>query len=163
MAVAAGDGFKSNALECLYCCQLRLLAAHLESGYLAVRSNLKRVAEDSRHTELLHERTSKLGECIGNNDHLGDGPQLVEELLRAGHGVDLCDGVLDLLQTKAVLLEDTKAPLHQLVVIRLVTGGALQLRDSACFCECDPDFGYQYALEIKAGNIHGHCFFLRSV
>ena len=47
------------------------------------------------------------------------------------------------------------------LAIRLVAGGALELGDSARLSECDPDLGNQYALEVKTGDIHGHCVFLR--
>ncbi len=53
-----------------------------------------------------------------------------------------------------MLFEDRQTVLHQLIVIRLVAGGLPQLRDSARLRECNPDLRYQYAFQIKTGNIH---------
>ena len=44
--------------------------------------------------------------------------------------------------------------MHELVVIRLVSGRARKLRDTGLFRELDPNLGYQNALHIKTDNVH---------
>ena len=55
-----------------------------------------------------------------------------------------------------MLLQNTKSPVHQLIIIRLITGCSLKLRDSACLCKCDPDLRYQYTFYVQTCNIHFH-------
>ena len=71
-----------------------------------------------------------------------------------GEGIDLCDNLLNFFQSKTMLLQNPKSPVHQLIIIRLITGSFLQLRDAAGLCKCDPDLRHQNALYIKTSDIH---------
>ena len=130
-AVAAGDGVIADGLQGLHRGELGLLTAHLVAGDLAVLRHLQGVAEDGGPAQLFHQRLGKFLKGIAQNNHLGGGPQLVQKRLGAGQRINLGDGVLDLLEPQAVLLQDAQPPGHQLVVIRLIPGGAPQLRNAA--------------------------------
>ena len=54
----------------------------------------------------------------------------------------------------AVLLEDAQTPLHQLVVIRLVAGGALEHGQTAFLCEGYPNFRDEDAFHIQTYYVH---------
>ena len=131
-----------------------MLAAHLVVGDLAVFVHNQFVAENGGPTQLLHQGLCELGEGVGDDDHLGDGAQFVQELAGAGHGIDGGDGVLDLLQTQAVLFQDVQTELHELVVVGFVAGGAGEFGDAGCLGEFDPDFGNQYSFEVQAYDVH---------
>ena len=154
MTVSTCDGFISDRLQRLNRGVLRLLNSHLIAGDLAVLSYLEGVAEDGGHTEFFHKRSRKLGKGIGKDDDLAAASQLVKELLGAGHGVYLGDSLLDLFKTETVLLEDTDAVLHELIVIGLVPCGPLELGDAACFRKSDPDLGDKDSFKVETGDIH---------
>ena len=82
-------------------------------------------------TKVGHQGLGEFLKGIAQNNHLCGGPQLVQKRLGAGQRINLGDGVLDLLEPQAVLLQDAQPPGHQLVVIRLIPGGAPQLRNAA--------------------------------
>jgi len=44
------------------------------------------VTYEGRHAEMAHQRPAELFECVGQNDHLGDRSQLVEEFSGAVEG-----------------------------------------------------------------------------
>ena len=154
VAVSGGDGLIAHGLQGLHRGELGLLAAHLEAGDFPVGSHLQAVAEDGGPAQLFHQGLCKLLKGVAEDDHLGHGAQLIQKLLGPGQGVDLGDGGLDLLQTQSVLLQDAQTPAHELVVVGLIPGGALELRDAALFRKGDPDFGDQNALHIQTYDIH---------
>ena len=127
---------------------------HLKAGDGAVFGHFQCVAEEGRPAELFHQGCCKLGKGVADQDDLGEGAELIQELSCAGERLDLCDGILDLFEAETVLLQDAKSPIHQLVVVRLITRRAFQLGDPAGFRKCDPDLGNQYAFYIKTSYIH---------
>ena len=154
VAVPGGDGLEADALQGLHRGQLALLHADAVVVDHPVFPDLQLVAEDRRPAELLHQGRSELREGIGEDERLGLAAQGVQELLRAGHGIDRGDRGLDVLQAQAMLPQDAEAPLHQLVIVRLVPCGALQLRDAAGLGKSDPDLRNQDAFKIQTYNIH---------
>ena len=76
---------------------------------------------------------------IAEDDHLRSPAQRVQKRLCAGQRVDGGNGLLDLLQSKTVLFQNTQAPAHELVIVRLVPGRPLELRDPAGLRKGDPD------------------------
>ena len=153
-AVAGGDRLIADGLQRADGRELRLLAAHLVAEDLAVRRDLERVAQQRRIAELLHQRHRELLERVAEDHDLRLAAQRVEKLLRAGHGVDLGDRLLNLLELQAVLFQDGDAVAHELIIVRLVAGGAAQLGDAARLGEGDPDFRDQNALHIQTNNVH---------
>ena len=143
-----------DRLESLDCGQLRVFATHLESCDLAVRSNFQRVAENGGIAQLLHQRACKLGEGITDDDDLCQFPQFVQKCLCTLQRFDLRNGFLNLFQSQTVFLQDSQPPMHQLVIIRFISGGTFQFGDTAFFCERDPDLRYQYTFQVQANNIH---------
>ena len=153
-AVAGGDGLIAHGLEGPDGGELRLLASEAEVRDLAAGGDHQLVAEQRRPAELLHQGLGKLGAGVAQNDGLGDGSELIQKLLRARQGVDGGDHVLDLLEAEAVFLQNAETPAHELVVIGFIACGAAKLGDAACLRKGDPDLGDQYALQIKACDIH---------
>ena len=131
-----------------------MLDAHLEARDFTALRDLKRVAEYRRIAELFHERRRELRERVTQNHDLGKAPELVEELLCARHRINRRDGLLNLLEPEAVLLQNVNAVAHQLVVVRLVPCCAAKFRDARSLRKRNPDFGNQHALQIQANNIH---------
>ena len=103
-AVAGGNGLKAAALQRADGGELGLLTSEVIAGDRAVVGDDQLVAEDRGVSEFLHQGLGELGEGIAQDDRLSKGTQLIHELLRPGHRVDRGDGILDLLQTQAVLL-----------------------------------------------------------
>ena len=157
VAVPAGDGLIADGLQRLHRGQLGLRAAHPKAGDLPAGGHLQGVAEEGGPAQLFHQGLGKLLEGVAEDDDLGEGAKLVQERLGPGQGVDFGDGGLNLFQAQAVLLQDGQPVLHQLVVVRLVPGGALQLRDAAGVGKGDPDLRHQHAFHIQTYEIHGGC------
>ena len=139
VAVPAGDRLKADGLKCLHRRILGLLDPHLKSRDLPVRSDLQGIAEDRRPAKLLHQRLRKLRKRITDNDDLTKLTKLIQELLRTRKRIDLLDGLLDLLQSQSMFLQDPDSPAHQLIIIRLVPRRPLKLRDPAGLRKRDPD------------------------
>ena len=154
MGVAGGDGLHAAGVQRAHRGELGLGAAHGEVGDGAVFGDDELVAEQRRPAELLHEGLGELLEGIGDDDDLGEAAQLVQECAGAGYGVDLRDGRLHIGQAQPVLGQNIEAPLHELVVVGLVAGGALKLGDAGFLGEGDPDFGNQHAFQIEAYDVH---------
>ena len=154
MAVPGGDGLVAHGLQGPDGGELGLGAAHPEARDLAALRHLQGVAEDGGPVQLLHKGLRELLKGVAEDDGLGLLAQGIQEVLGARQGIDPGDGRLDLPQAQAALFQDAQAPAHQLVVIRLVPGGALELRDAALLGEGDPDLGHQDTLHIKADNVH---------
>ena len=114
------------------------------------KENFQSIAEKRGHAQLLHKGIGELREGIAQDDHLGDVPQVVQELFRPGQRVDLRDGFLYLLKAQSVLLKRFDAEIHQLAVIRFVARGAGQLRNAGLFRKCDPYFRDDHAFHIEA-------------
>lgn len=159
-AVTGGDGLEAAGLQGLHRGQLRLGAAHPEAGDLAGGGHLQGVAEQGGPVQLLHQGLGELLKGVAEDDHLGLLPQGIQELPGTGQGVDGGDDLLDLLQSQAVLLQNAQPPVHQLVVIRLIPGGALQLRNPAGLCKGDPDLRDQHAFHIQTDCVHFETPFL---
>jgi len=53
-----------------------------------------------------------------------------------------------------LLAQQLEAELHQLVVIRLVAGGALEFGNAGTLGKFDPDFRNQNAFKIKTNDLH---------
>ena len=153
-AVADGDGLIADGLERTHGGELRVLDSQAEAVDHAVVPDGQLVAEERRPAELFHQRASKLGEGIADDDRLLGAAQLVQELLCPRKRVDLRDGLLDLLQAESLLPKDAKTPVHELGVVRFVPGGAPQLGNPADLRECDPDFRHQNAFQVKTNHIH---------
>ena len=105
-------------------------------------------------------RLGELLEGVAEDHRLSLCPQCVQKRFGAGHGVDLCNHILNFLQPQPMLLQNAQPPAHQLVIIRLVAGGAAQLRDAALLGKGDPYLGDKYSLHVKAYNVHFGCSFL---
>ncbi len=63
------------------------------------------MTEKGRPVELSHERLGELLEGVGQDDHLGEGAEFVEEFLRAGQGGERADDLLDVGQFQIVLVQ----------------------------------------------------------
>lgn len=159
-AVPGGDGLEAAGLQGLHGGQLGLGAAHLEAGDLPAGGHLQGVAEQGGPVQLLHQGLGELLEGVAEDDDLGLLPQGVQKFPGAGQGVDGGDGGLDLLQAQAVLLQHAQPPVHQLVIVGLVPGGALQFRDAAGLGKRDPNLGDQHALHIQTDYVHSNAPFL---
>ena len=154
VAVAGGDGLKADTLQGFDGGQLALFHPDAVTGDHTVFPDLQLVAEDGGPAQFLHQGRSKLGKGVGQNDRLGFAAQGVQEFLRAGHGIDGGNGVLNILQAQAVLPQDAQPPFHQLVIVRLVPGGAFQFGDAAGLGKGDPDLRHQHPFKVKTYNIH---------
>ena len=115
--------------------------AHVPEGrrvfsQLTVLENLKMGAYTRKDKNEIAETLEKVYKHFPRLEESGNA------FLGTGQGIDGGDGGLNFLQTQTVLLQDAQTPLHQLVVVRLVTGGFLQFRNTGFFCECNPDFRY---------------------
>ena len=100
------------------------------SDNLSVRTDDQGVAEKSGPAELFHQGHGKLREGVADNDSLCYASQLIEELKRAGQRIDLCDRLLNLGKSKAVLTKDAPAECHQFFIIRFIAGRSCEFRDS---------------------------------
>ena len=147
-AVPGGDGVIADGLKAPHRGQLGLGTAHPEAGDLTAVRHLQGIAEDGGPAQLLHQGLGKLLKGVAEDDDLGLLPKGVQKLLGSGERVDLGDGVLDLPNPKAMLLQNAQTPVHQLVIIGLIPGGALQFGDSAGLGEGDPDLRDQDALHV---------------
>ena len=154
IAVAAGDGLVSNGLQCLDRGQLGLLYPHFVAGDLPVLRHLQGVAENGGPAQLFHQGLGELLKGVAQDDHLGDGAQLVQKRLSTGERIDLCNRLLDFPESQAVFLQNSQAPFHQFVVIRLVPGRPPQFRNSAGLRECNPNLRHQNAFHVQAYNVH---------
>ncbi len=103
IGIAACDRFESDRLQCFDRGELRLLDSHLKAGDLSVVCDFQGVAEQGRIAEFFHQRCGKLREGVADQDHLGEGAQLVEELSCARQWIDLLNRSLNLFQSQAVL------------------------------------------------------------
>ena len=148
MAVAGGDGLEAAGLQRLDRRELGVLTAHVVTGDLTVLRDDELVAEEGRIAEFRDQRTGELGEGVGQDDDLGLFAERVEELLRAFEGLDGGDDLLDLFQAETVLFQQVDAVFHELVVVRLIAGGALELGDAGGLRERDPDLRDDDALHI---------------
>ena len=131
-----------------------MLNAHAEARNLTVLRDFERIAENGRIAELLHEGRRELREGVAQNDDLREAAELIEKLFCARHRVYGRNGVLNLLKSQAVLLQNIDAVAHQLIVIRLISGGTLELRNARRLRKCNPDLRNQYTFKIQANNIH---------
>ena len=154
VGISACDSLKSHGLQCLHSCQLRFLTAHLKACDLSVLCYFQGITEKCRPSKLLHQRSCKLCKGITDQYHLGKRSQLIQKFLCSRKGIDLCNSLLDLFQSQTMFFQNSKSPVHQLIIIRLITGCSLELRDSACLCKCDPDLRYQYTFYVQTCNIH---------
>ena len=50
--------------------------------------------------------------------------------------------------------ENAQSPLHQLIIIRFVTGRPLQLGNPTRLSECNPYLRYKYSFKVQANDIH---------
>ncbi len=148
MAVAGGDGLEPAGLQRFDCRELGVFAAHLVTGDLTVLRDDEFVAEERRVPEFRDQRTGKLGEGIRQDDDLGLFPKRVEELFGAFERLDGGDDLLDLFETETVLLQKVDAVLHELVVVRLVAGRALEFGNAGGLRERDPDLRDDNALHV---------------
>ena len=155
MAVARRHDLHAHLVEGAHTGELGLLAAHAVAGDHAVCVDVEGVADDGGHAELLDEGHGELLEGVAQDDDLRERAQLVEELAGAGQRLERGDDLLDVLDPQAVLAQDVDAVLHELVVVGLVAGGALELGDASSLGELDPDLGREHAFHIQAGDVHG--------
>ena len=68
-----------------------------------VRCDFQRIAEQGRIAELFHQRCGKLREGVADQDHLGEGAQLVKELFCTRQRINFFNRSLNFFQSKAVL------------------------------------------------------------
>ena len=94
-------------------------------------------------------------ESVGEDDDLVVLAQLVEESAGAFHRPHFADHLLDVRQAQLVLAQQVEAEAHQLVVVRLVAGGAHQFGNARALGKFDPDFGDEYPFEVKTDDLHG--------
>src|ERR1035441_9497129 len=78
---------------------------------------------------LAQEGGGKFFKGVGEDDDLGEGAEPAQEIERAVQRFQGGDGVLDVGQFEAVLVEDLEAAEHEFVVVRLVAGGAAEFGD----------------------------------
>ena len=162
VAVAAGNGVIAHGLQRLDGGELGVRAPHDVACDVPVLIHLQCVAQQGGVSQLLHQGHAELIEGVAEDHHLRHAAQLIQKFLRTGQGVDLGDDVLDLPQLHALFPQQVDAPAHQLVVVRLVPGGAAQLGDAALLGKGDPDLGDEDALHIQTDNVHKSGSFLTS-
>ena len=107
--------------------------ADLLTGYEVIKTYH---AED----EMFHKFSKTAKRLDSNKEHFSS-------LMASVYG-------LTTLSSVAVQFQNVNAPAHQLVIVRLVTGGAPQLRDTALLCEGDPDLRHQHPLHIQTNDVH---------
>ena len=70
IGVSAGNGLKADGLQSLHRRELGLLHPHFVTGDLAIFRHFKRITEQRRPAQLLHQRSGKLRKSITDKDHL---------------------------------------------------------------------------------------------
>lgn len=152
--VASSDNAVVQALEGDDRLTLGILLAQLVADHTIILVGDQAVAQQSRETELTHQRLGELVEGVGENHHLKTFTQPVDELHCAIERLQGSDHVLNVLQLQAVLIENAQALLHQHVVIGDVAGGRLERLDAGFFRKGDPDFRDQYAFQVETRDFH---------
>ena len=123
-------------------------------GDLSVRRHDQFVAEQGGPSEFFHERFGKLRESITDNNCLCHAAKLIQKLQGSGQGVDFGDGLLDLRKAKSMFMQYASAKGHQFIIIRLIPGCPSQFRNSRHLRKGDPDFRYQYTLQVQTHDMH---------
>src|SRR6266540_466538 len=149
IGVPRGDYMEVEALQCEHRRTLLFGQAQAVIDDPAVRREFQGVAENGRVVELPHQGRGELFECVRQDDHLEARPEPCQEVLRAVERRHRGDHVLDILQGKLALIQDLEAPLHEHIVVRLVSRCQAQLGDLCLLGHADPDLGHEDALQIK--------------
>jgi hypothetical protein len=155
VGISGCDHLEVELLEATHRLTLLIRHAQMVIHEAAGVVGFQAVAEQGRPAELPHQRVGELVEGVGQDHHLVVLAQRVEETARTVHRPHRGDDLLDLRQAQAVLGKDAEAVLHQRVVVRLVTGGTTERRDTGAFGEFDPDFGNEDTFEIETDDFHG--------
>ena len=136
---------------------MRLLVglAQLVVGHKALGVDHQLVAEQGGPAQLAHHRIGKFVEGVRQDDDLEAAAQVIEKILGADHRRHAADHRLDVGQLQAMLPEQPQPVTHQLVVVGLVAGGALEFGNAGALGERYPDFRDQHAFKIEANNLHG--------
>ena len=121
IAVSCSDGIESHGLKMSYGRELGMLASHSESCDLTILPYYKLVAEDGGHSEFFHKRCGELCEGVADDYSLSRVSESVHEFLCSGKRIYPSDGLLDLLEPKAVLLKDAHPVFHEFVIVRLIS------------------------------------------
>jgi hypothetical protein len=154
VGIAGGDDLEVEFLEALHRFLLLVRHAQMVVHHEAGRVGFQLVAEQHRHVQLRHQRHGELVEGVGQDDDLEIAAQGVEEIAGAIHRPHVGNHLLDVGQTEQVLLQQVQPVLHQLVVVRLVAGGAGKLRDAGALGKLDPYFGNEHAFEVETDELH---------
>ena len=91
----------------------------------------------------------ELFEGVREEDDLGLGPQLVEELAGAGERDEAADDLGDQRHRQVVRCQQVEAVSHQRVVVGFVARRAAQPVDPGAFGDGDPDLRHEYPLDIE--------------
>jgi len=153
--IAGGDDEIMEAAEGGDGAAFGLRLAQLVAGNPAILDE-QMVAENGGPLQLAHEGFGKFLERVGEDDDLGEGAQLAEEIQRAGQGAQGGDDFLNVRQLQSALVEDFDAAAHEFVVIGFVACGAAQIGDVGFFGDGNPDFGDEDALQIQDDNCLFH-------
>ena len=115
------------------------------------------VAPDRGPAHLAQERLGELLEGVREDDDLGLRAEGREKLGRARQQREPGDDLLDPRQGDPVPVQDGDAFAHQLVVVRLLAGGAPEGGNAGGLGDCDPDLGREDALHIEGDDalLHG--------
>jgi len=104
--------------------------------------------------ELFQQRPREFDEGVRPHDYLRVAAQPLEKVERAIEHLHGADHGLDVRQPESVLVEDGKAPAHQVVVV--VARRAAQRRDARALGDVDPDLGHEDAFEVETRDHTAH-------
>ena len=125
--------------------------AELIAGNLVVFHD-EAMAKERGPIELADQRLGKLLESVGQNHDLGEGAKFIEELAGAFEEWKGSDHRLNIRELDAVAIKDINAVAHQLVIVRLIAGGAAELGNFGLVGDSNPDFGRQNAFHVQSNN-----------
>lgn len=154
--VASGDDEIIQAFQGGDGTALGVGLTHFVAGDSAVRND-EAVAENGGPFQLAHEGLGKFFEGVGEDDDLGEGAELAQEIEGAVQRFQGGNRVLDVGEFEAVLIEDFEAAEHEFVVVGLVAGGAAEFGEMGFFGDGNPDFRHEHAFQVQDDNglFHG--------
>ena len=121
---------------------LAILLAQLVTCYHILVVHNQCVAENCRPVQLFHQRLCKLVKGVGEDNCLGKGAELVHKSFGAFQGLHCGNHILNVLERKAMFLENLDSSFHKNIVVGNVPGGEPEFFDSSLLSYINPDFRY---------------------
>ncbi len=87
---------------------------------------------------------------------MNPGTERIEELDRTRQRREAGDHFLDFRKRDSVAIENGQSLPHELVVIRLITRGPAEFRQTGAFSNCNPDLRSEDAFHIEGDNTLFH-------